>query len=117
MCVLINRTQNLDFQVKFPLVSRYFNQSIPVELNEVLLSESKENKYSEDISSLLSEMSKVRVKRVQRIKSILKAVKGRSLVDHDYCQAAPVQTPLQGGGPSKFVPERFFKLLQKKNVR
>ena len=32
MCVLINRTQNLDFQVKLPLVSRYFNQSIPVEL-------------------------------------------------------------------------------------
>ena len=53
-----------------------FYQCALVELKEVSLSESKENIYSEDISSLLSEMSKVRVKRVQRVKSILMAVKG-----------------------------------------
>ena len=39
-----------DFQVKYPIVSRYFDQSIPVELIEVSPSEIRDNKYSEDIS-------------------------------------------------------------------
>ena len=72
----LSQSSEPDFQVIIPLAMLDFYQCALVELKEVSLSESKENIYSEDISSLLSEMSKVRVKRVQRVKSILMAVKG-----------------------------------------